>query len=210
VIHKGAPWGALHEKITGRRLSRALVFELPEEGDASYPEARPWLELLENGKFSPETLRTTPLSYQTRPEWIALLQESAEAHGATWLHDLHLGIYLAEIGGVAQPTQLFQDSLRKRPSPIAERNLAVLSQNASQATQHFLNAWKLAVDLPHDDPARPRLLRNLAVEVCNFFLSIKALDDLEHFLGMIEKADPDVKGLDTVVLAHAQVPLSAA
>lgn len=68
-----------------------LTFTLPAVGETGYDEAQPWVELLTAGTFSAETLTKYPVSYQTTDGWLAVLEESAEKHGMTWLHALHLG-----------------------------------------------------------------------------------------------------------------------
>jgi hypothetical protein len=50
-----------HEKLTGKRLARGLHFNV-----SMTPETQPWLELLDNGTFSKDTLAQTPRSFQVR------------------------------------------------------------------------------------------------------------------------------------------------
>ena len=54
ILHVGQPWGALHEKLTGSKLAKGLYFNVSKTG-----EAAPWLELIEDGKFSAQTLKLT-------------------------------------------------------------------------------------------------------------------------------------------------------
>jgi hypothetical protein len=43
------------------------------------------------------------LLLKVSPEWLSILQASASTHGATWLHDLHMGVILTEMGAVDEP-----------------------------------------------------------------------------------------------------------
>ena len=54
ILHVGQPWGALHEKLTGSKLAKGLYFNVSKKG-----EAAPWLELIQDGKFSAQTLKLT-------------------------------------------------------------------------------------------------------------------------------------------------------
>jgi hypothetical protein len=113
VLSVGSPWGAVE---LARRVApggaagaapwpRGYVFNASRD----LVEAAPWLELVEGGAvgtFSPATLAAEPVSWQVSPEWLAVLRESAAAHGATWLHDLFIAVALAEMGGVDEPRAL--------------------------------------------------------------------------------------------------------
>lgn len=125
ILHVGQPWGALHEKLTGKRLARGLYFNITKT-----PETKPWLELLDAdgktpGTFSKETLGLTPRSFQVDALWMAKITESANAHGWTWLHHLHAGTIELEIGNVGAARKHFEDSLNLKVTPHAARNLAI-------------------------------------------------------------------------------------
>ncbi len=84
-------------------LVPGVAFSLPTSADdpVSIMEVQPWLELIQNGTFSIDTLRYPPLSYQTTDEWQQVLTDSAAEFGMSWLHALHLGVCAAERGQVA-------------------------------------------------------------------------------------------------------------
>ena len=124
ILVRGQPWGALEEMLLGRPLAPGLKFTLPLVGEEGYDEAQPWVELLQQGTFSADTLTKMPLSYQTTDRWLAVLQKSAETHGMTWLHALHIGIALTERGNIEEPISMFQMSYTLKPNPVAARCLA--------------------------------------------------------------------------------------
>lgn len=124
ILVRGQPWGALEEMLLGRPLAPGLKFTLPAVGEEGYEEAQPWVELLQQGTFSADTLSKMPLSYQTTDRWLAVLQKSANTYGMTWLHALHIGIALTERGNIAEPVSLFQMSYTLKPNPVAARCLA--------------------------------------------------------------------------------------
>ena len=64
ILHVGQPWGALHEKLTGSKLAKGLYFNVSKTG-----EAAPWLELIQDGKFSAQTLKLTRESLSSLRVW---------------------------------------------------------------------------------------------------------------------------------------------
>lgn len=141
VLHRGAAWGGLHEKRTGRTLSPGLAFEC-EPGD----EERPWAELLSTGTFSADSLAKPPRSFNISPGWTAKLDESARAHNATWLHHLHLGVARMEAGAFAEARKRFEASLALKDNAPAHRNLALLHERDGKldaAQQAYERAWPL-------------------------------------------------------------------
>lgn len=163
ILSAGAPWGGLHEKLTGKLLAPGCAFNL-----TSTPESRPWIELLSpQGTFSAHTLALTPLSFQIGAAWAAKLNVSSSKHGDTWLHRLHLGIIELEVGNAPAAAAAFRASLALKPSVHAARNLAVMSA-AINASALYAQAWTLwtAMDA-NSDPAKGRLGANLRVSMCS-------------------------------------------
>jgi hypothetical protein len=114
---QGLPWGYLEQQLTALAAGEATgAAAQPLAPGLLFPyvdsdEARPWFELVtppagqsgqsskpQVGTFSAATLARYPLSYQTTDAWVALVERSAQLHGATWLHHLHLGVAGAETG----------------------------------------------------------------------------------------------------------------
>ena len=141
VLHRGAAWGGLHEKRTGRKISPGLAFAC-EPGE----EERPWAELLDAGTFSADSLGKPPRSFNVSPGWTAVLNDSARAHGATWLHHLHLGVARLEARAFAEARKQFEASLALKDNAPAHRSLALLHErdgdpDAAQAA--YERAWPL-------------------------------------------------------------------
>jgi len=158
----------------GKKLAPGLTFTLPEKGTALYFEAQPWLELLQSGTFSKETLGQMPTSYQTTDPWYEMLKKSAEgpdkdSSGMTWLHALLLGINSAERGEIDEPRKYFEISLSLKPNPVAARCLAVLSKSYEEAWPYYETAWHVLHTEFSADPSFDRLSANLVTEM-SFFL----------------------------------------
>jgi hypothetical protein len=131
ILVRGQPWGALEELRRGSPLAPGLSFTLPNKGEEGYAEVNPWVELIQTGRFSEETLSVLPVSYQTTDEWLYILEESAKIE-MTWLHALHLSIAYAERGAIERPKDLLKQSLELKPNPIAVRNLAILETDETE------------------------------------------------------------------------------
>jgi Tfp pilus assembly protein PilF len=187
VLHRGAAWGWLHEKRTGRKLSPGLAFET-EPGE----EERPWAELLTAGTFSTGVLERPPRSFNVSPGWAAALSNSARAHGATWLHHLHLGVARLEAGAFAEAEKLFEASLGLKDNAPAHRNLALLRERAGHldaAQTAYERAWRLC----GNDA-------NLAVEIGAFLTRHKRPAAFNTF----------VKSLPGAVAQHERIQLMMA
>ena len=169
VLVRGTPWGALEEMRLGHPLAPGLMFTLPPKGTADYEEVQPWIELLQIGTFSEESLGKIPTSYQTTDAWFQLIQKSAEKFGMSWLHALHIGIGMTERGAITEPTSLFTRSLELHPNPVAARCLAVLSSTPEAAWPLFQQAWTISQTTITDATIYKRMTSNLVTEI-SFFL----------------------------------------
>lgn len=205
VLVRGQPWGALEEARLGKRLAPGLKFELPKEGEKGYDEVKPWIELLQTGTFSEETLSVLPVSYQTTDAWLKLIKASADKK-MTWLHALHLGINYAERGMVEEPKKYLQMSMQLKPNPIAARTLGVLMAKPEQAWSYFQVAWK---NLPQwkSDPSYYRLIDNLVVEISNFLIQEMWYDEMAKF---VEEVPSDHKELDSFLAMESYLYLHQA
>ncbi|MBI5393875.1 MAG: DUF5107 domain-containing protein, partial [Verrucomicrobia bacterium] len=187
MLHRGAGWGGLHEKRTGKKLSPGLTFECePCE------EERPWAELLSAGTFSADSLNKPPRSFNASPGWTAALSDSARAHGATWLHHLHLGVARLEGGAFAEARKHFEASLALKDNAPAHRNLALLRErdgNLDAAQAAYERGWPLC----GNDA-------NLAVEVADFLTRHKRHAAFDTF----------VKSLPATIAKHERIQLLAA
>ena len=192
VLARGAGWGLLHERRTGRRLGPGLSFETALGG-----EERPWSELLTLGTFSAQTLAERPRSYAVSAGWVSVLQASMKARGATALHHLHLGVAQAEAGALEEARASFEASLALQPNAAAHRNLALLLERGGDpdsAQGAYSRAWKLC----GGD-------RSLAVEFCSFLLRHKREPAFETFVAL---APPEVASHERIQLMRAQLALT--
>ena len=183
LISVGTPYGALHEKLTGKRISPSMSFEI---ASADQEEVQPWLDLLDMGTFSSASLEAIPLSFMVHDDWVTLLHESVSKHGATYLHHLHLGHAAADQRDYDGAVAAFNASLLMRPTALVHRNLAVTLDDDNARWSHYQAAWKLALN--DDRKHAKNLQRNLAMEMGGFLL---AKPVLEKIFG-----DSFIKGLD--------------
>lgn len=188
VLVQGQPWGALEEMLLGRPLAPGLSFSLPPKGSLGYKEAQPWLELLQQQRFSDETLKKLPLSYQTTDRWLKVIQNSVQVQGMTWLHALHLGIAFAERGSIDDTIAYFTQSNTLLANPLAERCLAVMSQTPEQAWPHYQNAWKiLHQSWKGDKDAYQRMTLNLITEISFFLQQQLWYDEMAAFVAEVQE-----------------------
>ena len=209
ILVRGQPWGALEEMRLGHPLVPGLTFQMPHnDGDAksqaAYLEAKPWVELLEHGTFSEDTLSVMPTSYQTTDPWHVLITKSAEDHKATWLHHLYLGINLAERGNLAEPIDHFTRSLEMKPNPVAARCLAVLSQTQEDAWTHYEQAWTILHSEWTTDASYDRLTDNLVNEISMFLQQAGWYDNMQAFLDAVPEKH---RNIDTYITMQIKVNL---
>lgn len=140
VLHVGTPYGALHEGMIGERMTPTMLFSV---APMAAPEVAPWLDLLVNGTFSSATLaeHRIPQSYMTTAQWEARLEHSVKAHGATFLHLLHLGVIAAERLDIPRAITLTEQSVADTPTAVGHRNLAVFYKDPAVQWRHFQKAW---------------------------------------------------------------------
>lgn len=206
ILVQGQPWGYLEELRLGKRLAPGLVFTPPEKGSLAYKEAQPWIELVQDGTFSSETLSKLPLSYQTTNPWLDLITQSADQHGMTWLHALHIGIGLTERGIVSQSIEMFELSMKLKPNPIAARCLGVLQTSYDDAWVLYEQAWSLLQSsYQYDIDAYYRLTDNFVTEMSFFLQQQLWYDKMTQFLAMVPEAHRELDAyvtMQTKVLLH--------
>jgi len=185
MLVTGQPWGALEELLLGKKINSGMTFTLPKKGDDTYEEAAPWMELLTQGTFSPETLSRLPLSYQTTDNWLAKLEQSATKYGMTWLHALHISIAHIERGAIEYPLQLLAESMALKPNPIAARCIAVLQSTPEAAWPYFQQAWDVAHTDYKSDPAYKRISLNLVTEIAFLLQQELWYDKMEAFMNLV-------------------------
>ena len=121
-------------------------------------ETRCWLDLIENGTFSEETLNMNPTNFEISNEWVALIHKSINNGHSTWLHYLFLGTVDLEKGNAESARVLFKKSLSLKSSVHAARNLALFARTKQEAIAYYQLAWKVWKSLdPKADPVVERL-----------------------------------------------------
>ncbi len=201
VLVQGQPWGYVEELRMGHPLVPGLSFSAPVAGSLGYKESKPWIELVQLGTFSAETLTKLPLSYQTTDAWCSLLELSAEKNGMTWLHALHIGICLAERGDIEEPKALFSKSFELKPNPIAARCLAVLSSTSEEAWPHFEVAWSLLrSSFAADTDSYFRLTTNLVSEMSFFLQQAGWFDVMRSFAETVPFTHRDIDAFITLTV----------
>ncbi len=191
VLHYGKAWGMLFEQMTEHEISPGLAFETAPTVET------PWAELLEQGTFSQATLQQLPESWAVSDRWLAVLEQSAAQHGATWLHELFLGVAKSDRNHTEAACQHFESSQRLHPNYQAARHLAVIARkegNNSSAVSWYLKAWELSAKVVQ-----------LAVEICQFFQQEHLFRELEQFL---DQLPDDVVRHERIQLALGEVALA--
>lgn len=180
----GSPWGARQEKLTGTPLATGLDFSVETVADV-------WDELAEKGEISAASLSSVPGDFAVSEFWRTALERSAARQGATWLHDLLLGIVALDREDIVAARRLFERSVAARPTWLGIRQLALIEKDDDRAEQHYLFAWA-AENAPVE----------LAVEIVQFLLRAERLQSLEMFL---ERLPAAVAAQERIVLARASV-----
>ena len=210
VVVQGSAWGALEEMLLGHPLAPGLRFRLPPADSPQYKEVRPWVELLQTGTFSAESLAATPLSFQTTDRWLAVLQSSFDrltsaGQTPTWLHYFHIAVALTERGAVQQPIDLFKQALALNPHPVIARCLAVLSATPQEAWPLYEQAWALLKPLEQAEPdVYVRLGSNLVTEMSFFLVQEAWPDQMQAFVDAVPAA---FRGLDAFLTLSYKVSM---
>ena len=202
VLHVGLPWGAL-EVAAGATLPTSTLFV-----ESRPLESLAWWELLEDGAFSSATLAAaSPLSFATSQRWQSLILASAKAHGATWLHDLHLAVAAADASDFEAALRLTEASLALRPSALGYRNRAVLG-NEHDRFEWYRRAWEAGST--HGDATGLQLRRNLASEMAEVMLAVGNATQLANFIGELVASEPAwVLEADQIVKARVAVAIAS-
>jgi hypothetical protein len=123
--------------------------------------------------------------------WIVRVEAIADAQGATWLHALMLATAALDRGNPETAREQAGQSLELRPGWAAHRLLALLSDDAEAASEHYLRAWA-AGDAPPE----------LAVEIATHLTRAGRSGELKAF---VDALPPQVRDNERIVLARALV-----
>jgi len=202
ILYKGAPWGAIQEKMTGMKLAPSTLFTY----DPNEQQIQPWLDLVSSGTFSQQSLnRLFPLSYIVAQDWQQLIQTSARNYGPTWLHYLYQGIAQTEAGHFNQAIEHLQMSATLKPNPVAYRTLALLVDSNAKSYEYFMLAWDLI--RTSSDPQADDFAVSLASEVCMFLVDTQDFAHLDEFLDLVPVRAPFLKH-DYLLLCNATAALN--
>lgn len=176
VLASGSGWGALERARVSAQgqddhVPRELVFDESTLG----PDQHPWLALLGTGRF-PERegeALAEPGHYMVQPEWRLLLEDSVlSGRSDHWLAWLHLGVMRLEARDVDGAREAWRESLARRATSWALRNLAVIESDAGRhesARDLLRTAWETGPRVAH-----------LAIEY------LQALTRLQSFAEVVE------------------------
>lgn len=144
IVCQGSGWGYVEEQIRGKRISGQ--FRFPQVRDA---ETALWTEFLSTGAFPTASVQQPPVSYVTGDFWLQKLEGLSEQN---WFSLLHMGVIRYAKGDTAGAQKAWEESLQKRPSPWAYRNLSMLYKNEYrsmvEARALILRAFELKKDCP--------------------------------------------------------------
>ena len=198
ILHRGSGWGALERKRRerfGERpfCSAGLVFDDESLGH----DQTPWLALLQDGVLPENKPDDVPGSWMIQREWFSLLEASVQQPGGDhWLAHLHLGMMYYAEGNTEAAESSWQQSLRRRRSGWAYRNLAVLrrlSGRIGEALSFYNQAYQ---HLPK--------LRPLLVEYCECLLNA---DRSAEVVALVENAPKEIRCHSRVGLLKARAGL---
>lgn len=149
LLHSGAGWGALElarraTVATAAQVPAAFVFPASTLG----PEQAPWLTLLHEGHLPEPDPMAWPGAWMTQPEWALLTEHSlAQPAARHWYALLHAGVQLCEHGDISSACALWHESVARKPSAWAYRNLAAIAAQTAdtgRAIEQYAAAWALA------------------------------------------------------------------
>jgi hypothetical protein len=148
ILAAASGWGALE------LLRRAAEPSLPAVSPAfAFPESTltfeqgKWLALLTEGRFPEPDPADVPGEWLVQADWLPRL---AGLEHKNWFALLHEGVMRMENEDIVGAVAAWQESIERRPSPWAYRNLAVAAQRNGKdalAQTYYRQAWDLAVAL---------------------------------------------------------------
>lgn len=148
ILHTGLGWGALENQrmLMGNevRVPSGCTFPISTMGEEQYP----WLYLLQTGKMYERSVSQLPGAWMVQKEWKQLLFSSIENEdGCNWYALLHAGVMAFEDGQSDTAENLWKQSIEKKESVWAYRNLAV-ARNMDGDLQSAINYMSKAMEMP--------------------------------------------------------------
>lgn len=202
ILQFGSGWGALELRRRQTDPQAAPVppaFDFPSASLGA--EQEKWLRLLEDGSLPAPDPTQPPGEWMVQPEWQERLARSLQTPAQrTWFGLLHLGVMrleaLDEVGAAAA----WEESIRREPSAIACRNLALLRERKNRLAEAIMlydQAWQLA---SQDE----NLLGAISVEYLH--LLVKA-GQFQSGLDLLQSLPEAVRDTDSIQLLSAQICL---
>jgi len=198
VLFTGGGWGALERRRIRQsgqedRVPRELVFE----PDSMGPEQEPWLALVQDG-ILPETHPKEDIpAWMVQKEWLRLLEESVLSEaGDHWLTWLHIGNAYSEQLDLKKAEECWEQSLARRESAWALRNLALLAKHKErfeEAVDLLQRAWTFG----------PQVV-SLALEYAQALQKAGRHDALHEFLAGLS---PEIREHEHAIIMMAQAAL---
>ena len=211
VLYNGSGWGALHEFMTGRKMSPGLKFNKVE---TSSNLTRPWYELLsKKGTFSNMSLSVPPISFLVDDAWVNIITRSMAKNGETWLHYVHLGIAAHHRSNFDSAERFYENAIRLNPKTIhGFRGMALLHtpKDPKKAWIYYVEAFG---SIHHYDNSRvaERFEVSLARELLAFGISqprdIVSVRQLKNFIDKNVVSSTTLKNDSQIEIAVAYVNL---
>ena len=213
VLYNGSGWGALHESMTGKKLSPGLQFNKVE---VSGNLTRPWYELLSKDEtFSNMSLAVPPTSFLVDDAWVNIITRSMTKQGETWLHYVHLAIAAHHRSNFDSAERFYENAIRLNPKTIhGFRGMALLNveKDPKKAWVYYLKAFSSTYQYANSRVAK-RFEVPLARELLAFGVSqprnIITLQELEKFVAKNIVSSSRLKNDPQIEIAVAYVNLYA-
>jgi len=198
LLARGSGWGALERRRLAACGEEDLIpVELAFDDSSLGADQAPWLKLLETGVFPETDPMREPGHWMVQPEWEKLLCRSVEAGRSDhWLAWLHLGVMRMEARDLEGARAAWLQSLRRRPSAWALRNLSVLERRQG-------NPWVSLGLLRQAWDTGPRIAA-LAVEYTRDLLELERYDLLREFVSSLPG---EISQHERVQINHATASL---
>jgi len=202
ILHTAGGWGALEMK---RRKTDPCAVPVP--ASFVFPEStigteqEKWIHLLEKGRLSEQDPSDGPGEWMIQEEWRELLEKSLKKD-SHWFALLHAGVMRMECFDEVGAQQAWEESLRRRPSVWAYRNLAALAMRQKRhadGVRDYETAWKLAAGLTTD--VRMALAQEYLQSLCDAELCERATRVYEEF-------PREVQELDRIQIVRGKIALS--
>lgn len=197
ILHVGSGWGALEQRRRSIDAQNPFASDaLPFVDRSLNDEQAPWIALLEHGALPETNPSAAPGAWMIQDEWRERLARSLGGRGDHWLGWLHYGVMLYAAKRPEEARQAWEQSLQRRTSAWALRNLAVLASHQNQ----FAKSGELYEQARQLVP----MLRPLAVECLQ---AILAADRPARALELLGQLPPPLRQDGRIRVLEARAAL---